>query len=100
MEKTMTDVTDRLDAIQATVNNHKKAPGGVYGPGSDVAFLLGLARKQQAALEAVRKLHPRTCEINGDSTDCNESKCPMLVCGPCGEGWPCPTIRALDGDDA
>lgn len=89
----MTDVTGRLDAIQATANNHKKAPGGIYGPGSDVAFLLDLARKQQAALAEVRKLHAP--DDDGDCTHCGD-----FFCDTRKAEYPCPTIRALDGDDA
>jgi hypothetical protein len=45
----MSDLTDRLDAIQRVLDV-RISPGP-----NDVNFLLDLARKQQAALEAVLK---------------------------------------------
>jgi hypothetical protein len=49
-----------------------------------------------AAVEAVLALHPQSCEINGGSM-CNwKDECPALVCGPCGDSWPCPTVAAIE----
>jgi hypothetical protein len=50
----MSDNPDpRLDEIQAIVANHSKSPGGIYGPGSDVDFLLAELRKARQALAVV-----------------------------------------------
>lgn len=47
----MSENTERLDAIQRRID--AATPGAVTITPSDVAFLLDLARKQQAALDAV-----------------------------------------------
>ena len=55
----------------------------------------------RAALEAaaphtlapVLALHPKTCEQIGGC--CELENCPTMICGPCGETWPCPTVAAL-----
>jgi hypothetical protein len=47
----MTDLTARLDAIQARLD--AAAPGAITITPSDIAFLLDLARKQQAAIDAL-----------------------------------------------
>ncbi|UDL14891.1 hypothetical protein PP357_gp44 [Arthrobacter phage Sarge] len=55
----MTAASDRLEAIQArTAADRKEFTDGGYEPGSDVClqdreYLLDLARKQQAALDAL-----------------------------------------------
>jgi hypothetical protein len=49
--------------------------------------------KAADAIEAVLALHPKTCDMSG--ANCVEDDCPMNVCGPCGESWPCPTVKAL-----
>ena len=86
----MSDVTDRLDAIQERWNASSFPP---YSPQGDIALLLDLARKQQAALDAVRALH--ALDDEGDCTHCGD-----FFCDTRKAEYPCPTIRALDGDDA
>jgi len=53
-----------------------------------------------AMIERIEALHPKTCEINGDRGCEHGDACPVLVCGPCGEPWPCPTIAAISGEVA
>jgi hypothetical protein len=43
----------RVGEIEARVKNHAKSPGGIYGPGSDVAYLLAELRKRDKALARV-----------------------------------------------
>jgi hypothetical protein len=87
----------------------------------DIAFLLDLARKQQAALDAVKALHAPVsiyeCDDNGFAQSEDESKHVRDICGTCSDssvtenlddgnydlagewgevGWPCPTIAALE----
>jgi len=56
----------------------------------DVPFLLDLARKQQAALDAVRELH--VAEGNGNCITCWDFNADSDV------RWPCPTARALEAN--
>ena len=51
------------------------------------------ARKAEARIQAVRELHQHGGSTFGDGL---EDHTP--VCADCLEEWPCPTIRALDGD--
>lgn len=83
------DATNAVELIQ-------KAAEAAAANFADVAFLLDLARKQASALETVRELHSRECEINGDGSSCGIDNCPVQVCGPCGESWPCQTMAALE----
>lgn len=46
-----------------------------------------------AALRAVEAVHVSTCEASG--MNCDNTVCPVRICGPCGETWPCPTITAI-----
>lgn len=69
---------------------------------TDVPALLALVREQQAKIERVQALHSKTCDISGSNCEAvadPSMKCTMLVCGPCGESWPCPTITALTETD-
>lgn len=51
----------------------------------------GLARR----IEAVRALHTRvTADLNSGWIGT-----PFTECTACSRSWPCPTIRALDGED-
>ena len=56
----------------------------------DVPFLLDRARKQQAALDAVRELH--VAEGNGNCITCWDFNADSDV------RWPCPTARALEAN--
>jgi hypothetical protein len=47
----MTDLTARLDAIQSRLD--AAVPGAITITPSDIGFLLDLARKQQAAIDAL-----------------------------------------------
>jgi hypothetical protein len=47
----MSDLTDQLDAIQSRLD--AAVPGAITITPSDIAFLLDLAREQQAAIDAV-----------------------------------------------
>jgi len=56
----MTDLTDQLDAIQARADEpFTTAANGIAQVDADRDFLLVLARKQQAAIDAVTKLAER-----------------------------------------
>jgi len=48
----------------------------------------------EAVLAKVLPLHPKACEQIGGSCELGEN-CPTVICGPCGESWPCPTVKAL-----
>lgn len=61
----------------------------IQGSQMDVARLV-------AAVEAVLGLHPKSCEINGSAGCEHGDECPVLVCAPCGESWPCPTVAAVE----
>lgn len=45
------------------------------------------------AWQVVSVLHEPTCEQSG--ANCTNKECQMRICGPCGEAYPCPTIRAI-----
>lgn len=65
--------------------------------GDDATFIAQAREdvpKLVAALRAVEAVHPRTCEQSG-RRDCGDAACPVLVCGPCGDSWPCQTIAAI-----
>lgn len=49
----------------------------------------------QEKLNEIEKLHHQTCEINGDRGCPNPDQCQVQMCGPCGEPWPCPTMRII-----
>jgi len=82
----------QLDEIEARLN--AAAPGAITITPSDIHYLRTLARKQAAALEAVRELHAFAhvdvepwalgYRYSGDH------------CAFDGEHWPCATITALE----
>lgn len=82
-------------------NTHEDDPYACKQPdrydGERMANALASIPGLLVALERVEALHPRTCEINGDKGCEHGDTCPALVCGPCGEPWPCPTIEAITG---
>ena len=92
----MTGVSERFDAIEsrkdAAINS---AEWETTGANDDITDLLDLARKQQAALAAVKALHvfahtdvepwAKGYRFSGDH------------CAYDGERWPCTTIEALEG---
>lgn len=47
-------------------------------------------------LRAIKALHIQTCEINGANSSCDPESCVVQVCGPCGESWPCETVRIIE----
>lgn len=46
-------------------------------------------------LAPILALHPKSCEMMGSDLCEWGDECTVLVCGPCGEDWPCPTVKAL-----
>jgi hypothetical protein len=93
----MTDLTSRLDAIDARLA--AAAPGAITITPTDVAFLLDLARKEQAALDAVKALHVALDVEVFDNPTTNSSHIEWL-CGECDtDRYPCPTIKALERND-
>ena len=93
-----------LDAIEARADEvaewrkHFRAPQNRMDYSQrDVYVLLDLARKQQAALDAVKALHKRTAY--GDCAECTRQVEESIS----GDGqystvqWPCPTIAAITG---
>ena len=96
-----------LDAIEARADEvaewrkHFRAPQNRMDYSQrDVYVLLDLARKQQAALDAVKALHIESAEWGGGT--CKECS---RIAEECTSGdslydevqWPCPTINALEG---
>ena len=59
----------RLDDIQAVVENHSKSPGGTYGPGSDVAYLLAELRNAHEALGRVEALADKWESLAGPGSE-------------------------------
>lgn len=90
----MTAVSDRLDGIQLRID--RAGPGGIAIFPSDIAWLRETARKQDAALEAVRALH---FSNGGHNPDCHCGVEPGAgaLCKGCHKYWPCPTAQALEG---
>lgn len=92
----MTAVSDRLDAIQKRLDT--AAPGAITITPSDIAWLRETARKQQAALDAVRAVHEPVDALMYSGSQQRK----VQVCTGCGtddgnwQRWPCPTIRALE----
>ena len=82
----MSEQSERLDAIEANVERHRDFETATAE--RDRAYLLDLARKQQAALDAVKALHTEDVFRGHLSNGCR-------VCGG-GAGWPCPTTEALE----
>lgn len=52
-------------------------------------------KRLEGTISRVRSLHKPVCEPSGDG--CTDDDCPVRVCKGCGDDYPCPTIRALDG---
>jgi len=69
----MTATTERLDAITARLN--AAAPGAITIRPSDIGYLLDLARKQAAALEAVDVMEEWAVQFaNGSVEEADGSK--------------------------
>lgn len=108
------ELTARLDSIQKRADAATPGPWKIGGSGvvadreyvamgvrtdpdaefianapTDIGFLLDLARKQQAALDAVRELH-----APDDEGDCGY--CADYFCDTRKAEYPCPTIQALE----
>ena len=65
---------------------------------ADLRALLDENETLAAILEAVREIHAETepmCPV--DHHDPRLCPCAFIGCESCGEDYPCPTIRALDG---
>jgi hypothetical protein len=93
----MTDLTDQLDAIQKRADApFTTAANGIAQVDADRDFLLDLARKQQAAIDAVKALHVAVDVEVFDNPTTNGSHIEWL-CGECDTNrYPCPTIEALE----
>lgn len=85
----------RIIVSDAALKAGELAALGRYLNRATVRLILEAAAPHLMA--PVLALHPKTCEINGDKGCEHGDGCPVLVCGPCGESWPCPTVRALLG---
>ena len=65
---------------------------------ADLRALLDENETLAAIIEAVREIHAETepmCPV--DHHDPRLCPCAFIDCESCGEDYPCPTIRALDG---
>jgi hypothetical protein len=58
---------------------------------AEVESLRDKLARQAEQITAIRELHWRAQLLPAGNRD------PELTCGECGDDWPCPTIRALDG---
>ncbi|WXW93185.1 hypothetical protein SEA_BRAYBEAST_49 [Arthrobacter phage BrayBeast] len=91
----MTAVSDRLDAIQKRLDT--ATPGAISITPSDVAWLRETARKQQAAIDAVRELHaPRDFDPVTDGVYFGQTNMDYQICHHDEELYPCTTIRRLE----
>lgn len=94
----MSDDTARLDAIDSRLA--AAAPGAITITPSDVAFLLDLARKQQAAIDAVTALHYEGIAYADDVPEGNDEPVPedyrRHYCHQDGETWPCEVVAAIE----
>lgn len=61
-------------------------------PARDIQRLLDQAEQAEARIQTVRGMHQRADCTEGDYCE----HCPCTCRAP--GAWPCPTIRALDGD--
>ena len=82
-------MTIDLAAIRA--RNEAEEWGDPQQINTDVADLLYHVETLTDGLEAVRELHRE-----GRNSCCAGG----TICDHCEKRWPCPTIRALDGDDS
>jgi len=85
----MSETTERLDQIEARAKDATYS--WAHELREDRDYLIALARKQAAALEAVRELHAEDLFRGHLSNGCK-------TCGNGEDGYPCPTIRALEGN--
>ena len=100
----MTTVDSRLADIEAASADIlrrvvAKAPSAATDPAGwdDTTFLLDLIRQYRAREQRVRTLHPKQQLPTAPD---GYAICPTCDNGPapgCHVPWPCPTIRALDG---
>ena len=88
MGEQQTDAEKRLQAVTEAVILWRDRPGGDIGLAISLSSILDIEKPEppaSAALGRVRDLHTRVLRMEA------------LVCAHCGCGWPCDTIRALDG---
>jgi hypothetical protein len=84
------ELGDAIDALDASKKNQKLADE-----------MAGTISDQAEAIKRVRELHK---EIDGNTSVCGDPDCcgeyieNYMVCGHCDQDYPCPTIKALDGE--
>ena len=83
-----TAVPALLDALAAAEHRATRAEAQSAIRGRAVVMYRDRAREAEARVKAVRAIH----------RDLYESMSGVPYCDECDRAWPCPTIRALDGD--
>ena len=76
------------EAVLALLDALTRAEAQSAIRGRAVVMYRERAREAEARVKAVRAIH----------RDLYESMCGVPYCDECDRAWPCPTIRALDGD--